>query len=344
MVNVDVERPGAHTSNRDDLITAGLAAWLMVGLFVDGWAHINLAQLETFFTPWHGLFYSGFTATAIWIATLVGRGHVGDRSWRQAVPVGYEAGVVGLAAFAVGGIGDWAWHSMFGIEETLDALLSPTHLLLFLGMLLIVTSPLRAVWHRHPGRNIGTVEFRPALLSMSLLTMVTSFFLLYAWAPSSSILTVPFSPSDGQSLAALGVLFLLANTVVLTGVALLLIQRWDVPRGAFTSLFGMLGVLMAGLEGFDPLFATAPPLLTGVAVDLAVARMRPGPERRVALRLTAGIVPFVFVGSDVAVWALFSRLGWSPELWAGAIVEATLLGVGMSYLAVPYGEATQPTA
>ncbi len=34
--------------------------WLIIGVFVDGWAHMNLAQLETFFTPWHALFYSGF--------------------------------------------------------------------------------------------------------------------------------------------------------------------------------------------------------------------------------------------------------------------------------------------
>ena len=27
-------------------------------LFVDGWAHNNLDQIETFFTPWHALFYS----------------------------------------------------------------------------------------------------------------------------------------------------------------------------------------------------------------------------------------------------------------------------------------------
>lgn len=344
MAIVDVERPPAHTSTRDDLITAALATWLMVGLFVDGWAHINLAQLETFFTPWHGLFYSGFTATAMWVAVLVGRGHVGDRTWRQAIPAGYEAGAVGLVVFAIGGVGDWAWHSVFGIEESLDALLSPTHLILLLGMILIVTSPLRAVWQRHPGRRIARSEFRPALLSMLLVTMVTSFFLLYTWAPSSSILTAPYSPSGEQSLAALGMLFLLTNTVVLTAVALVLVGRWDVPTGTFTTLFGTLGVLMAGLEGFDPVFSVIPPLLTGVVLDVTKAALRPGPDRPATFRLTAAIVPFVFVGSDIAVWSVFSRLGWPPELWAGAIVEATLLGVGLSYLALPFRGSVQPTA
>src|SRR5712691_7046633 len=48
-----------------DWLMAGASIWWMVGLFVDGWAHSNLAQLETFFTPWHALLYSGFAAAAV---------------------------------------------------------------------------------------------------------------------------------------------------------------------------------------------------------------------------------------------------------------------------------------
>ncbi|HEV2906854.1 MAG TPA: hypothetical protein VGZ50_06030, partial [Actinomycetota bacterium] len=31
-----------RTSRREDLITALLSAWLVIGLFIDGWAHNNL--------------------------------------------------------------------------------------------------------------------------------------------------------------------------------------------------------------------------------------------------------------------------------------------------------------
>gem|GEM_PF-3537078 len=47
-------------SSREHLITVLLAAWMTAGIFIDGWAHINLTPLETFFTPWHAVFYSGF--------------------------------------------------------------------------------------------------------------------------------------------------------------------------------------------------------------------------------------------------------------------------------------------
>src|SRR3712207_9367096 len=58
-----------RASYAQHLVTVAAATWLMVGLFVDGWAHNNLdTSLESFFTPWHALFYSGFTACAGWLA------------------------------------------------------------------------------------------------------------------------------------------------------------------------------------------------------------------------------------------------------------------------------------
>ena|SRR5919109_193336 len=43
-----------------------------------------------------------------------------------------------------GGIADLAWHEVFGVEVALDALVSPSHVPLAAGGLLILTSPLRA--------------------------------------------------------------------------------------------------------------------------------------------------------------------------------------------------------
>ncbi len=56
------------SSVRFDWLMALVSIWWMGGLFVDAWAHSNVPQLETFFTPWHAVLYSGFLAVA---ATLV---------------------------------------------------------------------------------------------------------------------------------------------------------------------------------------------------------------------------------------------------------------------------------
>ena len=133
-------RPGQfRVSLRVDAVTMLLGTWLLVGLVVDGWAHNNLQALESFFTPWHALFYSGFVATAA-------RARQPERSGLAAFPAGYGLAVVGVVIFAVGGAGDMTWHTIFGIEQDVEALFSPTHLLLFAGMALILSTPLRAAW------------------------------------------------------------------------------------------------------------------------------------------------------------------------------------------------------
>jgi hypothetical protein len=89
----DIDRP--RVSYRADLVTAALGGWFVVGLFLDAWAHNNLTELETFFTPWHGVFYSGFVATAAWICWQVLRNLLAGRRGPAAVPVGYGLAVIG---------------------------------------------------------------------------------------------------------------------------------------------------------------------------------------------------------------------------------------------------------
>jgi hypothetical protein len=112
-----------------DLVTIVLGLWLIGGVFADGFAHNNLRDtLEGFFSPWHAILYSGFTATALWIAWLVaGQARAGLRGL-NALPIGYEWGALGVIVFGLGGVGDLIWHSVFGIEVGTSALLSPTHL------------------------------------------------------------------------------------------------------------------------------------------------------------------------------------------------------------------------
>ncbi|MGZ3630341.1 MAG: hypothetical protein ACXVDN_22120, partial [Ktedonobacteraceae bacterium] len=54
----------AVSSLRFDWIMVVVSIWWLGGLFIDGWAHSNIPQLETFFTPWHAVFYSGYLAVA----------------------------------------------------------------------------------------------------------------------------------------------------------------------------------------------------------------------------------------------------------------------------------------
>src|SRR5215203_1635830 len=83
----------------DDLAAALLGTWVVGGLFLDGWAHVNQPGLETFFSPWHAFFYAGFLVSTLVLARLVARSQRGGRLDPALVPAGYGLGLVGVAMF-----------------------------------------------------------------------------------------------------------------------------------------------------------------------------------------------------------------------------------------------------
>jgi hypothetical protein len=313
------------TTVKEDLVTSVLALWLIAGLFVDGWAHRNLSALETFFTPWHALFYSGFTATALWMVYLV-RKHSG-------VPVGYRIGIIGVGVFALGGIGDLVWHSVFGIEISLDALLSPTHLVLLSGILLILTSPIRSSWHRPTPRATPWGQIFPALLSTTLVIALLQFFFLYASGWTSELPGVPFQPNDDEFLAAYGVLEVLISTAIMFGGVLVLLKRYRPPPGSFILLFGVVGVLMSALDEFFWPWQMLQMVAVGAVADFLAARIDPDPAAANRFRLFGLLAPVAAWSIRFITFGVFRpNLGWPPEIWGGAIVFAGLLGWGLSVL------------
>jgi len=325
--SVTLTRPQTErwTTIKEDLVTAVLALWLIAGLFVDGWAHRNLAELETFFTPWHAMFYSGFAAVAGWMVYLV-RKHSG-------VPSGYRSGIIGVGVFALGGVGDLLWHTMFGIEVSLDALLSPTHLVLLAGVLLILTSPIRSSWYRPTARATPWGQILPALLSTTLVVALLQFFFMYASGWTSGIPGVPFDPGEDELLASYGVLEVMISTAIMFGGVLALLKRYRPPPGSFTLLFGIVGVLLSGLDEFVWPWEMLQMVAAGVATDLLVARVDPDPATPNRFRLFGLVTPIVVWSIRFIAFAVFRpSLGWPPEIWAGAIVFAGLLGWGLAVL------------
>jgi hypothetical protein len=313
------------TTIRDDLVTSLLATWLIAGLFVDGWAHRNLNGIETFFTPWHALFYSGFLAVAGWMVYVVRR-HSG-------VPVGYGLGIIGVGVFALGAVGDLIWHTIFGIETSLDALLSPTHLVLLTGILLILTSPIRSAWHRPTARASSWGQILPALAGTTLVIGVLQFFFLYASGWTSGLPGVPYSPDGDELLASYGVLEIMISTAIMFGGVLALLKRYRPPPGSFVFVFGIVGILMSALDGFVWPWEVLQMVVAGAATDVLAQRLDPDPEVPNRFR-TFGLV------APLAVWAIRfiafvvfrPSLGWPLEIWGGAIVFAGLLGWGLAIL------------
>lgn len=337
---------GVRTRSRDGL-TILFGAWLMIGLFVDGYVHNTRGeQLESFFTPWHGLLYSGFVAAALWITAPMFRAQGSIRERLAALPDGYAGGALGAFVFGVGGLADSIWHSVFGIEVDVEALLSPPHLVLFAGAMLILTTPARAAWRRS-GRSQSLRGFLPALGSITLATLLVGFFFMYSSGLFDFHATAEFAAlfADGarfaehpflfEVMAGFGVVARLFTTAVLMIPALVILRRWDPPRGTFTVLFTSYGAFMVVLETFRLPEMVAAAALTGVVADVLVARLAPRPDRPHAVRAFAAVVPAVLWLAHFALLAIAGNLGWPFELWGGVVIFAAGAGYLLSLLAVP---------
>jgi len=326
------DRPRA--SRQENLVTVALSAWLILGLFVDGWAHNN-DKPESFFTPWHGLFYSGFVATAVWMWSR--------RSRHGGVPAGYGLGLIGVAVFAAGGVADLVWHSIFGVEEGLEALLSPTHLLLFASGLLVVSSPWRAAWSE-PDDSPSMRALLPALLSATLVTATVAFFLMQfspfltfaATAEPYRFIAGNVEPDVGGWLAEEiqleGFASILLTTLVLMGPTLALLRRWRLPSGSLTLLFGTVALLVSALTAFELWETVLAAVVAGFFADLLAGRLQPTRSTATVLRVVGGVVPLVLWLAYFAVLAAFHSVGWSVELWSGITVMSALAGLGLAIL------------
>ena len=341
-----VSRPLADARTDTQMIICCI--WLSIGMAVDAWAHRNIPSLETFFTPWHALFYSGFGAVAAIVGLTIWRNVRIGYPWRRAAPEGYAEALTGLLIFAAGGIGDALWHELFGVEKDLAALISPTHLLLFTGITLLVTSPLRGAWRRVDASAVGALptptmgEFAPILLSAMLALTMFSFI-----TQSLSPFIEPFAARvhadalDGYQDPrlthlgqALGLAGFLVQTVLLLGAMLPLMRRWRLPFGSFAALL----TLNVGLQAaISELYAFVPvALVAGLATDLLAARV--GESVR-GFRIVAFAMPLLLWGLYMTAVALGvgGGLAWEKELWAGAVLVSAATGLLLSFLVVPVG-------
>jgi hypothetical protein len=226
---------------------------------------------------------------------------------------------------------------MFGVETGVAALLSPSHLLLLSGGLLMVTSPVRSAWSspdlpaRSPARSL-----LPALWATALTTAVVLFFFQYLSAFVSRAPSMPETDGpEGLLTTIAGVASVLVTNLIVVAPVLLLARRWRLPFGTVTLLATMGAVGLTSLREFTLGWLVPAMLAGGLASDLLVARLRPGPDRPWAFRVVAAVAPLLLWGAWTAVYAAAYGIGWPPELWAGVLGMASLTGLGLSVLVLP---------
>lgn len=337
-------QPAAHEypaeTTRFALAATALSAWFVAGMYLDGWAHNNIDGLfETFLTPWHGVLYSGYFAVAILhFAALtfnVRRGY----ALTHGLPRGYWPSIVGIMLFGFGGGFDMFWHTTFGFEENVEAVLSPAHLLLAAGAFLFIAGPLRAAWVRPatPARPSWRQWF-PAAASLFFLLSLFTFFIQYVHLLTSPSVLVERPFGDQFFRDVWGVAGVLLPAALSAGVILFAMRRWDLPVGSLVFVLGSNTVLMFILRYVDS--GAYPQLLVaGLAASVVVEGLRlwlkPAAERPTALRLFAFLMPALYFGALFLSLLMTDGMWWAIHMWAGVPVLAGVAGLFLSYLAFP---------
>lgn len=306
--------------------TGWLVLLMTLGTYLDGWAHTHLISTqESFFTPWHGVLYAGWLGSAAWI-------------YLHRNLTGYRVGLVGAIAFGAGGVFDLAWHTAFGIEVNMEALLSPAHLWLVASHLLIISTPLIALWNSGMPRRVGWREFTPAALSLVAGVGLISFITPYGSPFNDHVPSVLFSEGTFAAETRFrlaqedGVMTFWIATLIYVLPLLAILKRWRPPFGTATLTIGLsaLGVMIV-----DPLLLGAPILaLPGIAAgllaDILIAELDPGPDRPSALLAFGALTPVPLVALSLLAVDLEWGLGWSVHFIAGSVVVASLVGCGLA--------------
>jgi hypothetical protein len=333
----DSRQPRAYATWWQDLTTAAFSAWFFGGLILDVNAHAR-GWPESFFTWWHLAFYTGYFATAAWIAWIFVRAHRAEgRTGMAAVPHGYGPAVVGIPLFLLSGIADMIWHEVLGVETSLAILFSPSHLGLAASGILIVAAPWLSAWRREAlaaEPEPIPLEARMAAPALSLGYVVTALVLFLAYLvpytnPPIAVAAALAGPHHFDGLPLAGIMF---TTVLVLALAVAATGRFRLPLGFFTVAFAYPSMMAGAYSGFSYGGYVWIFLLSGVWLDFLVWLIRPELRRRRDLLVLAG-------AWAIPVWAAFlistgAATGVWPAVEIGLGAPVVAAGVGGLFMLV----------
>lgn len=288
------------------------SAWLVIGLQLDAYAHATTPELETFWTPWHGVLYSGIAASGFTLLWIMRSRLPGIPTYQSvmALPNALRLPLAGMAFLLVGGGVDTLWHNIWGIEQAMEIFVSPSHEFIILGMVLVAMGP-ALMLAASPGDRLGAGGGFLVGVSTLFAMLPVHIYSLHASAIGFRHLGSDQDPvlifsSDAQLVH--GYVF---STVLLLLPFVVIGRRWPLPIGLPSVLVGIIAVLMHLM--FDSEDAWWPALAVAAA---AVAV-------EIVLRVVNPLVKLPTNGR----WVLFGLIAppvvWGSVLFAGKLQEGS---------------------
>ncbi|GAA3955223.1 hypothetical protein [Actinoplanes auranticolor] len=237
--------PSGSFGARERWVLLVASAWLVSGLQLDAYAHATTPELETFWTPWHGVLYSGIAVSGLTLVWLMRPRLpvIPTYSTVLALPNALRIPLAGMALLLVGGGVDTLWHNVFGIEQGLEIFVSPSHEFIILGMALVAAGPALMLAGK-PGRGLSVADGTLATLSALLSVLPLHIYSLHASALGIMYFGEPGDTVRIFSIDAQVMHGYLFSTVLLFLPILIMGRRWRLPIGVPTVLVAVPAVLM----------------------------------------------------------------------------------------------------
>ena len=343
-----------------EIFVLALGLWWLGGLLIDAFAHISGVVDDTFFTPWHAIWYAGATAYGAYMfyAIFPEEGLWGLvrnplKALRDISPE-HRPGVYGILLFGLSGFGDMIWHETLGVETSVDILLSPAHIGLFIGLMMAVTAPMWSAWANKESGRDGLKSQILIVFGLGAAWVGTVLITIYANIWFDPLQTFCY---DGGGMYCLndtydvalsqGMRALLVQAFVSSVVVLLFIRRWMPARGSLFILFTFPAIGMWVYSEFNNalLFMC---IAWAMVVELGLPILRRGWKRLFVPLVTTSQASVVMISwwwrseewVSSVYWIEGTNLhmlpfGWTIHATFGALVMCAFIGWIMSVVAFP---------
>tara|TARA_A100001037_G_scaffold214145_1_gene191940 strand:- start:5703 stop:6917 length:1215 start_codon:yes stop_codon:yes gene_type:complete len=343
-----------------DLMVLVLGMWWLGGLLIDAFAHISGVVDDTFFTPWHAIWYAGATAYGAYMFYAIipedGLGSLVRKPLEtiQSIAPEHKAGVYGIILFGLSGFGDMIWHETLGVETSVDILLSPAHIGLFIGLMMAVTAPMWSAWADEKSGRDGFKSQVVIVFGLGAAWVGTVLITLYGNIWFDPLQTFCYDGGGSYCLNEIydvglsqGMRALLIQAVVSSIVVLLFIRRWMPARGSLFVLFIFPAIGIWVYSEFNNAL-----LLMGIAwaiiVELGLPILQRGRKHLFVPLVTTSQVGVFMVSwlwraeewvSEI-YWIEGTNLhifpfGWTIHATFGALVMCAFIGWIVSVIAFP---------
>ncbi|MEU4240210.1 hypothetical protein [Actinoplanes sp. NPDC026619] len=315
---------------RERWIMLVASAWLVTGLQLDAYAHATTPELETFWTPWHAVLYSGIAASGLTLVWLLRSRLPTIPTYRTliALPNALRVPLLGMAFLLVGGGVDTLWHNIFGIEQGLEIFVSPSHEFIILGMVLVAAGPAMMTALR-PGDRLTIADGTVVTISALLTALPLHIYSLHANVLGEFFFGEGDDPVRIYSTDAQVMHGFLFTTVLLLLPIILIGRRWRLPIGVPAVLVAVpaLAMHLMFLEG-DPWWASLTVALAALGIELVARVVTPLLPPATTWAVLGLAAPPVLWGTLLLVADIEEGVGWNVHIVTGLLTYTALTGIG----------------